>query len=273
MSSRLRALRVLHPFPSLLNTALVFGLAEVAHASLSAAALLALGMLGLQLCIGVTNDLVDEPLDARTKPWKPIPAGLISARTARYAAALAAVVGLAAAAFSGIIPVVLWCVMLGAGLLYDLRLKPTVFSWACYSVAFAALPVYAWFGAAGTLPPQLQLVVPLAVLAGPALQLSNGLIDLESDKGAGTSSLAIRLGRRRALAIMAILLLVIHGLAWLTLAALSAQVNLILGAGSLAALAGFILSARAPERDRQAGWSLQAVSICLVALGWLSSVT
>ena len=103
--------------------------------------------------------------------------------------------------------------------------------------------------------------------------MSNGLIDLESDKGAGTSSLAIRLGRRRALAIIGILLLVIHGLAWLTLAALSARVSLILTAGSLAALAGFILSARAPERDRQAGWSLQAVSICLVALGWLSSVT
>ena len=272
MNSRLRALRVLHPFPSLLNTALVFGLAETAHASLSTATLLALGMLGLQLCIGVTNDLVDEPLDALTKSWKPIPAGLISTRTARYVATLAALVGLAAAAFSGVVPLVLWCVMLGAGLLYDLRLKPTVFSWACYSVAFAALPVYAWFGAAGTLPPQIQLVLPLAALAGPALQLSNGLTDLESDKGAGTSSLAIRLGRHRALAVIAILLLVIHGLAWLTLAALSAQVNLILAAGSLAAIAGLVLSARSPVRDRQAGWSLQAVSICLVALGWLSSV-
>jgi 4-hydroxybenzoate polyprenyltransferase len=272
MSSRLRALRVLHPFPSLLNTALVFGLAVVANASLTAAALLAMGMLGLQLCIGITNDLVDEPLDARTKPWKPIPAGLISVRTARYLAALAALVGLAGAAFSGVVPLVLWCVMLAAGLLYDVRLKPTVFSWACYSVAFAALPVYAWFGAAGTLPPQIQLVVPLAALAGPALQLSNGLTDLEADKGAGASSLAIRLGRGRALAVIAVLLLVIHSLAWLTLAALSAQVNLILAAGSLAALAGIVFSARSSVRDRQAGWSLQAVSICLLALGWLSSV-
>jgi 4-hydroxybenzoate polyprenyltransferase len=257
----------------LLNTGLVFGLAEVAHATLLAAALLAVGMLGLQMCIGATNDLVDEPLDARTKPWKPIPAGLISAEKTRQIAAWAAVIGLAAAAVSGVVPVLLWCVMLGAGLLYDLRLKPTVFSWACYSVAFAALPVYAWFGAAGTLPPQVQLILPLAGLAGPALQLSNGLTDIESDKAAGTSSLAIRLGRRRALAVIALLLAVIHGLAWLTLATFSGQISLLLAGGSVAAIAGLSLSARSAVRDRQAGWSLQAVSICLVALGWLSSVT
>jgi len=272
VSSRLRALRVVHPFPSLLNTALVFGLAEIAHATVTAGALLAVGMLGLQLCIGATNDLVDQPLDARTKPWKPIPAGLISAQNTRYIAASAAVIGLVAAATTGIVPAVLWCVMLAAGLLYDLRLKPTLFSWACYSVAFAALPLYAWFGAAGTLPPQVQLVVPLAVLAGPALQLSNGLTDIESDQGAGTSSLAIRLGRQRALAVIGLLLAVIHGLAWLTLAAFSAQVSLLLVGGSLAAIAGLTLSARSLVRDRQVGWSLQAVSICLVALGWLSSV-
>jgi len=272
VNSRLRALRVVHPFPSLLNTALVFGLAEVAQATLFEAALLALGMLGLQFCIGATNDIVDEPFDGRSKPWKPIPAGLISAEATGYVAASTAFVGLTAAALAGIVPYVLWCVMLGAGLLYDLRLKPTVLGWACYSVAFAVLPIYAWFGAAGSLPPQAQFIVAVAAVAGPALQLSNGLVDLESDVAAGTSSLAVRLGRRRSLIVIAALLLVVHGLAWLTLASLSAQVNILLGAGSLTAVAGFGLSTRPTVRERQAGWSLQAVSICLVALGWLSAV-
>ena len=42
----------------------------------------ALGMLGLQFCIGAVNDLLDERVDALAKPWKPIPSGLVSRRTA-----------------------------------------------------------------------------------------------------------------------------------------------------------------------------------------------
>ena len=71
VTSRLRALRVVHPFPSFLNSALVLGLALIAGAPLPRAALLAVGMLGLQFAIGATNDVVDLPRDIGAKPWKP----------------------------------------------------------------------------------------------------------------------------------------------------------------------------------------------------------
>lgn len=272
MSSRLRALRVVHPFPSFLNAALVLAIALVARGTPSTAALLALGMLGLQFCIGATNDLLDADLDARAKPHKPIPAGLVSEATVRVAAIAAGGVGLLAAAVGGPVIVLLWAAMLACGLAYDFRLKPTPWAWACFSVAFALLPLYAWYGAAGTMPPLPGFLIPLAVIAGPAIQLANGLVDLEVDEAAGIKTLATRLGRKQTLGFIAALLLVIHGLAWATLVRSSAQVNLAVAAGSLTALVGFALSTRRSITAREAGWSLQAGSICLLGVGWLSAV-
>jgi len=177
MGSRLRALRLLHPFPSTLNASLVLAIAVVAGAELTSAIALAVGMLGIQFCIGATNDVVDVRLDSVNKSWKPIPAGLVSDRVAIGVAILSGAVGLLAAATQGLLPAFLAIAMLGCGLLYDLRLKPTAWAWACFSVAFALLPVYAWLGASGSMPPLPGLLIPLAALAGPALQLSNGLVD------------------------------------------------------------------------------------------------
>jgi 4-hydroxybenzoate polyprenyltransferase len=272
VNSRLRALRVVHPFPSLLNSALVLALALVARGVPATAAVLAIGMLGLQLCIGATNDLLDADLDAQAKPWKPIPSGLISAPTVRLVALVAAGIGLLAAAVGGPVIVLLWAAMLACGLVYDFLLKPTPWAWACFSVAFALLPIYAWDGAVGAMPPLPEFLIPLAVIAGPAVQLANGLVDLEVDAAGGLRTLAARLGRTRTLVLIATLLLVIHGLAWATLVRSSAQVNLLVAAGSLTALAGFVLSTRRSVMAREAGWSLQAGSICLLGVGWLSAV-
>jgi 4-hydroxybenzoate polyprenyltransferase len=73
----LRIARLVHPFPSFVNAGLVLGLSLLAGAPLSLTLVLALGMLGIQFCIGVVNDLEDASLDARSKPWKPIPSGLV----------------------------------------------------------------------------------------------------------------------------------------------------------------------------------------------------
>src|SRR4051794_2853509 len=199
MNSRLRALRVLHPFPSLLNAALVLALAVVAGAAPSVAAVLAIGMLGIQFCIGTVNDIVDVDLDSRTKSWKPIPAGLVSVNAARSIAVVATVVALVAGLSQGPLVLLMALAMLGCGLVYDVRLKPTAWAWACFSVAFAILPVYAWYGAVGEGPPLAEFLLPLALLAGPALQLSNGLVDIERDESGGMRTLATRLGRRRSL--------------------------------------------------------------------------
>ena len=270
MASRLRALRVVHPFPSLLNTVLVLGLALVAGGSLPRAAALALGMLGLQISIGATNDVVDLPLDRVSKPHKPLVSGLVQPARARRIAVAAAILGLAAAALAGPLPLLMAAAMLACGLLYDFRLKPTPFAWACFSVAFAILPLYAWFGAVGELLPRPELVLPLAAASGPQLQLANGLVDLDDDLRAGQRTLAVRLGRRLSLLVIALLTGSIHAIAWATLGG-GPGMPIVVGASALAVTGLVSLSLR-DERVRQAGWVLQATSLALLGLGWLSAV-
>jgi 4-hydroxybenzoate polyprenyltransferase len=272
VGDRLAALRVVHPFPSILNAALVAALATVAGGTVPQVVTLAVGMLGLQFCIGAVNDLVDEPDDARTRPTKPIPRGLVRRRTAVIVALVSGGGGMILAASLGVEVEAMATAMLAAGLAYDLVLKPTPFAWLCYSIAFPILPVYAWYGAVGTLPPRWDVLLPVAALAGPALQLANGLVDLEGDRTAGLVTLATRLGRGRGLGVMALLLAAIHGLAWLTLAAGAPALALaaVLLAGTLC-VAGVFLTSRAAMAAREAGWQAQAVAIALLGAGWLAA--
>lgn len=273
MARLITALRLVHPFPSLLNTALVFALAVLAGGGTDRAALLAAGMLGLQFCIGTVNDLFDERIDRAAKPWKPIPAGVVSRRAATAVALIAGGGGLALAAFAAGLPtLVMAAAMVACGLIYDARLKPTAWAWLCFSVAFAILPVYAWHGVTGQLPPRPEFLLPLAALAGPLIQLSNGLSDLERDAATGIGTLATRLGRRGSLTVICALLVVIHGLAWATLVGVNVTTFLPVAAASGVAITGLALSASAGQAWREVGWMTQAVAVALLGLAWVSAV-
>jgi len=270
----LAGLAVVHPFPSALNAIVVLMLALLAGAQPVTASALAAAMLGLQFCIGATNDLLDESLDAVAKPAKPIPAGLVSRPTATAIALVSGGGGLTLAAAHGPVVFTMAALMLSAGLTYNLFLKRGPFSWLAYAVALPVLPLYAWWGAASMLPPRAELLVPLAALAGPALQLANGIVDDERDRAAGALSLAVVLGRPRALALTIILQATIHGSAWLSLTSAGGRDALALGTVALAtstAAAGLILSASRSETRRERGWQAQAVSVGLLALGWLAA--
>lgn len=271
MARLLSAVRLVHPFPSVLNSALVFGLALLAGGGTDRAAILAAGMLGLQFCIGTVNDLFDERADRAAKPWKPIAAGIVSRRTATLIALLAGGGGLALSALAAGPPsLAMAAAMLACGLVYDAWLKPTAWAWLCFSVAFAILPVYAWHGASGELPPRPDFLLPLAALAGPLIGLSNSLADMERDAAAGIHTLATRLGRRRALLVMAALAVVIHGLAWATLTDIFTILPV--SAASAIAAVGLALSA-APRPDRrELGWMVQAIALALLGFVWLSVV-
>ncbi len=279
MQRRLAAVRVVHPFPSLLNAVIVAALAALALVRdgaatatvVAVAGSLALGMLGLQFCIGAVNDVLDAPLDTRTKPAKPIPRGLVRRRTAIEVALAAGGGGLLVAAAYGPAVLLMAVGMLGAGLVYDAWLKPTPFAWLCYSVAFPILPVYAWYAATGALPPHWQVLLPVAALAGPGLQLANGLVDLEGDRTAGLVTLGVRLGRRRAVIAMAAVITVIYALAWSTLGVASGgplALTFVALATALALL-GLVLSSRSRLALREAGWQAQCLAIGLLGVGWL----
>jgi 4-hydroxybenzoate polyprenyltransferase len=265
------AVRLVHPFPSFLNSGLVFGLAVLAGGGIDDAILLAAGMLGLQFCIGAVNDLIDEPVDREAKAWKPIAAGIVSRRAATAVALVAGGGGLVLAAVAaGVASLAMAAAMLACGLVYDLWLKPTAWAWLCFSVAFAILPVYAWYGGAGHLPPRPEFLLPLAALAGPLIQLSNGLADIERDTTAGIRTLATRLGHVRSLTVVASLVLVIHAIAWLTLATHVALP--LLAAPSALAVLGLGLSADGRPTWREIGWMVQAVAVALLGIAWVSTV-
>ncbi|MDP8904810.1 MAG: UbiA family prenyltransferase [Chloroflexota bacterium] len=276
MTRRLSGLlHLVHPFPSALNALLVVGLALVAGGAAGAAAGLGLAMLALQFSIGAFNDYCDAELDGRTKPDKPIPAGRVSRRTALLVAVICAALGLALAAPFGPPVLALAALMLGAGLAYDVWLKRAGWGWLAFAVAFPLVPIYAWYGSTGALPPRSELLLPVAALAGPALQLANGLTDLEADAAYGVVGLAGRLGRRAAVATLAVLQAVIHGVAWTSIAAggeVPMAAFVLLGVASAATLLGVPLSASVHTARRQAGWHAQAGGVVVLALGWLIAV-
>jgi len=254
-------------------TIMVAGLMLLAGGTVAKALALALGMICIQAAIGSVNDAVDAPVDALVKPGKPIPSGLVSRRGAVLVGVVAGVLGLVISLIVGG-PVVagLGIAVLGAGLAYDLALKPTPYAGACYAVAFMAVPVYGWWGAAGELPPRPEILLPIAALAGPTLQLANGLVDLEADRLAGLRGPVVRLGRGPTLVLLGILQSIVHSVAWLSVpraeAAPGALVAVVL-AGILSAT-GWSLSATRDPARREWGWRAQAASIVLLGAGWLA---
>jgi len=266
--------RLVHPFPSTLDAVAAATIALIAGAETSVAVRLALGMLGLQFAIGAANDLADAPRDRVSRPDKPIPAGLVNPRQAVTVLLVASSAGLCVAASVGVAALAVGAVGLADGLIYDLRLKGTALSWVPFALGVGLLPMYAWIGAAGALPPAFWGIVPLAFVAGATLALANSLADLERDLLAGASSVATALGRGRALVGSAV------ALAFLQLAvATSTAVVGPLPAGLVAELAGAALgwlglrlTASLNERARRLGWEVQAVGAVVMGAGWLATL-
>ncbi|MDQ3493773.1 MAG: UbiA family prenyltransferase [Chloroflexota bacterium] len=247
----------------------------MAGGALEQAALLGLGMFAIQASIGAVNDVVDAPVDALVKPFKPIPSGAISRLAAAAVGTAAGLGGIVLSLLAGG-PVVagLGLAVLAAGLAYDFVLKPTPYAGLCYAVAFMAVPVYGWWGVAGGLPPRSELLLPIAALAGPTLQLANGLVDLEADSLTGVRGPAVRLGRGATLVALGLLQAVIHGIAWLSMVADGSRPDTALSfvaVGSLVAAAGWWWSGSLDLERREWGWRAQASSIVLVGIGWLAA--
>ncbi|HWH23450.1 MAG TPA: UbiA family prenyltransferase [Candidatus Limnocylindria bacterium] len=263
------ALRALHPFPSTLNALLVTALAVLAGAAATIAVGLGMSMLLLQFCIGAVNDLADEPADSLTRPDKPIVAGHIGRRRVATLAVASGGGGLLLAGWINSAVLMLAGAVLAIGLAYDLLLKRTGWGWLAFAAAFPLLPLFAWVGAAGVLPPRAELLLPAAALAGVALQLANGIVDVERDRAVGQPGLAARVGHRSAVLLMAGLLVCVYGVAWTTLSQASGAALFGALVASAAAIAGGGLLAATGTGLREWGWRLEAVALALLAVAWL----
>jgi 4-hydroxybenzoate polyprenyltransferase len=264
-------LRLLHPFPSLLDGLVTAAVAILAGADLTAAIRLGVAMTALQTGIGATNDAVDAPRDAGHKPGKPIPAGLVTPRVARLSAITGFAIGLFLSAPSGPALVGIAGIVIAIGLLYDLRLKGTAWSWLPFALGIPILPVFGWLGATGSLPPPFGVLVPAAVAAGAALAIGNGLVDVERDAEAGSSSIAIALGSDRAWTLHLALFVGVGIAATTSLVAWgrpSVEVAVVAGAASLAVVAALAGRGGGAGR-RERAWEAEAVGTAILAVVWL----
>jgi 4-hydroxybenzoate polyprenyltransferase len=252
-------------------------------------------MLGIQVAIGALNDVMDAPSDAIVKARKPIPAGLVRRREAIALAAGGAFVALGLAASMGPATFVVGATGLGLGWLYDVRLSRTSWSWLPLAVALPLLPVFAWLGATGTVPPGLVTLIPIGLFAGAALALANGIVDVDRDRSSGRSAIVVTLGRQRAWVVQTALLVLAASLALLLAPGGGAGLGdhgggagpgdvggsgatdvlrqarvwgLVLGSLAVAFGAIVLASARAAWRER--GWELEAVGVVGLGIGWLA---
>ena len=231
-------------------------------------------MFALQASIGTLNDLVDVERDRGHKPGKPLPRNLVPVALARliFGASLAAGLVLSLAAGPIVLPIAL--AGLAAGYAYDLRLKATAWSWLPFAIGIPLLPVYAWLGATGGVPPAFLVLVPLAVLAGAALALANELADDERDRAAGVETSVGALGRVRAWQLNASLQAAVALIAGGSLIASGAPIGAIGGADASIALTmvGLVLGRSTRPATRERGWEIQAIGLAGLALAWLGGL-
>lgn len=206
-SSRLRpalhVVRLVHPFPSVLNAAATVGLAFAATDGSPEAGVvvrMAAAMLLAQFAIGAANDIFDRELDAATKPWKPIASGLVPAAAAAFVVAACLAVALAIGVTLGWASFGLLCLGTSCGLAYDAALKRTLLSPAPFMIAIPTLPIWVYV-TLDAWEPVLWWLLPLGALIGLAVHLANTAPDIEADAAHGVHGLAHQLGRERTLAV------------------------------------------------------------------------
>jgi len=274
----LGAFRLLHPFPTLMNT-----LATTLFASLAAGGWpgwgvglrLAGTMLAAQSAIGIANDYADRALDRATKPHKPLAAGLVTPGAALALLALALLSAALGAASFGPASLAIVAAAVAIGLAYDLALKRGAFSWLPYLAAIPLEPLWVWT-ALGRFTPRLLWLYPLGAALLLALHLANALADLSGDTADGVSGLVQRLGRRRAERLLWLAAVLPAGLALLLGLALPYRWSRFwpgLALSLLPTLLAYVLVRRrpAPESAFRTVFGLLIGSTLLLAVAWLAA--
>ncbi len=197
--------RLLHPLPSLMTVLAVGAFVLLAARGLPPPGTL-LYLLVIEACrqfsISAFNDYYDRHID-QGRPEKPVASGQIPARVAWGVGAGFGLLSLLLAALFSLPLLVLTAVGIGGGLLYDVGLKYTAFSWLPFSMAFPTLPLWAWAGAhhGGDFPPRLFWVLPVGAVMVLVVHLADTIPDIASDTTAGVRGLAHRLGMSRSVAL------------------------------------------------------------------------
>lgn len=149
-------------------------------------------IIGSKVFIGCTNDYCDRVIDARLKPWRPIPSGAVSEDSAIVIAAVSLVVTVLVSSGLGVVGIVGALVGIGAGLAHNLGLKASSFSWLPFAVGFSLHPLWIWLltGHHITLGIAMMVLYALPLVIG--LHFANQLPDT-AERELGVRGLVHRL--------------------------------------------------------------------------------
>jgi 4-hydroxybenzoate polyprenyltransferase len=193
--------KLVHPVPIVfvLLATIAFGIVAMWD-DVQSVTLLKLGvaMLGAQLVIGATNELVDQKLDFIAKPEKPLVTGLVSSRGAQ--GVIAAGIALICLSWFMLDAWSFVLLLLGAalGVAYSLWFKRTAYGWLPYALALPLLPIWV-YTATGNFTWNLLFLYPLGALPAFSLHLAQSIPDIEGDRATSVTNLTSRLGARQSL--------------------------------------------------------------------------
>ena len=197
------AVKLVHPAPTLAVTALSGALGGILLSQAGGALddrwlTTVIAVLGSQIFVGATNDLVDRGRDvAAGRLTKPLAAGELSPGGAVWVASLGLAIQLAASLRLGGSFLLLGLVATGSALAYNLWLSRTPMSVVPYLVSFGVLPI--WVASGVGVPFERIAVAPLLVAPfAAAAHLANVLRDFEADAALGSRNFAQVLGRHRS---------------------------------------------------------------------------
>jgi 4-hydroxybenzoate polyprenyltransferase len=188
--------------------ALVAGQGEVRLGSIIQ---LTLAMAAAQAAIGIINEVCDYDLDSAAKPWRTLPAGLISLRSATIWAVVVACISVLTASLISIKSMLLLVVGMGSGILYSIKLKRTVFSWVPYAIAYPLPPVWIWVSLDKFNPGILNFYL-IALPFFLSIHLCNQLRDFDEDASMDMRGLVHYLGKKSSIILCFVLLVMGPGL-------------------------------------------------------------
>jgi 4-hydroxybenzoate polyprenyltransferase len=160
-----------------------------------------------QATVGWTNDVFDAQTDrAAGRTTKPTVRGILRPEQLRVpilvSTTLTIPLSFVAAGWLGGAAHI---VAVASALVYNFWLSRTIWSWLPYAVSFALMTVFVAQAASPVLWPSWP-VVCLSVLIGVIAHLFNAIPDIESDHHLGLGGLAVSLGKRRSIALAAVLM-------------------------------------------------------------------
>jgi 4-hydroxybenzoate polyprenyltransferase len=223
-------LRAAHPSVAL-GTSLALALAALlsGRPAREAALVLATVLVG-QAVQGWHRDLVDRERDAAAqRSDRPLASGRIDPGCVWFAVACAVLLLVPLALGNGVTAGSAYLVSVGVGLLGNVALRRSAYSWLPWAVAYALLPAFLSYGGWGGRTdgdPPTYVMTALAALLGVTVHFLLALPHLVDDQAAGLRHLplrvALRVGARRLL--------------WISAATAALLVGLLLVAGATVGL-------------------------------------